>query len=198
MNQNFLSLLDKRLPNSTVSQALEVPLGGTCVSRKDALYTAVGASVAVCLIDTETAWCSLRQVMLPALSRGHRQDAMMQADAALEDAVTQLFASASIDAGAVAARRVKAKLFGGSDLKATGISYSDGEQSTSFVRSWLSTRHIAVAAESLGGRCRREIVLLPGNGIVYCRRLVLDDAFLDAERNGLAAEKKDESRIELF
>jgi chemotaxis protein CheD len=95
-------------------------------------------------------------------------------------------------------RRVQAKLFGGSDLKATGISYSDGEQSTSFVRSWLSTRHLPVTAESLGGQCRREIVLLPGNGIVYCRRLALDDAFLDAERNGLAADKKDESRIELF
>ena len=83
MNQNFLSLLDKKLPNGAVSHALEVPLGGTCVSRKDALYTVVGASVAVCLIDTETAWCSLRQVMLPSLARGHRQDAMLQADAAL-------------------------------------------------------------------------------------------------------------------
>jgi chemotaxis receptor (MCP) glutamine deamidase CheD len=132
MNQNFLSLLDKKLPNGTVSHALEVPLGGTCVSRKEALYTVVGASVAVCLIDTETAWCSLRQVMLPSLARGHRQDAMMQADAALEDAVTRLLASAGIDTDKLAARRIKAKLFGGSDLKATGISYSDGEQSTSF------------------------------------------------------------------
>jgi chemotaxis protein CheD len=198
MNQNFLSLLDKKLPNGTVSHALEVPLGGTCVSRKDALYTVVGASVAVCLIDTETAWCSLRQVMLPSLARGHRQDAMLQADAALEDALTRLYESAGIDAEKFSGKRIKAKLFGGSDLKATGISYSDGEQSTSFVRSWLSTRHIAVAAESLGGRCRREIVLLPGNGVVYCRKLELDDAFLDSERNGLTPDRKDESRIELF
>lgn len=198
MNQNFLSLVNKKLPNSAVSQALEVPLGGTSISRKEALYTVVGASVAVCLIDTETAWCSLRQVMLPSLARGHRQDAMLQADAALEDAVTQLFASAGIDSGKLSARRVKAKLFGGSDLKATGISYSDGDQSTSFVRSWLATRHIPVAAENLGGHCRREIVLLPGNGVVYCRKLELDDAFLDAERSGLAPERKDESRIELF
>ena len=198
MNQSFLSLVNKRLPNDAVKQAMEVPLGGTSVSRKEALFTTVGASVAVCLIDTQTPWCSLRQVMLPSLTRGHRQDAMLQADAALEDAVTQLFANAGIEAAVANNRRVQAKLFGGSDLKATGISYSDGAQSTSFVRSWLSTRHIPVTAESLGGHCRREIVLLPGNGIVYCRRLALDDAFLDAERNGLAAERKDESRIELF
>lgn len=198
MNQNFLSLVNKRLPDDTVSKAIEVPLGGTCVSRKEALYCVVGASVAVCLVDTESAWCSLRQVMLPSLARGHRQDAMMQADAAIEDAVTQLFAHAGIDAGPHATRRVKAKLFGGSDLKATGISYSDGEQSTSFVRSWLSTRHIAVTAESLGGHQRREIVLLPGNGVVYCRKLEMNDGFLDAERSGLLADRKDESRIELF
>lgn len=198
MNPSFLSLVGKKLPDKAVSQAIEVPLGGTCVSRKEALYTVVGASVAVCLIDAETAWCSLRQVMLPSLARGHRQDAMLQADAALEDAVTRLFANAGIDAAAAIGKRVRAKLFGGSDLKATGISYSDGEQSTSFVRSWLSTRHIPVAGESLGGHSRREIVLLPGNGVVYCRKLPLDDVFLDAERSGLAPERRDESRIELF
>lgn len=198
MPQHFLSLVNKKLPENTVSQAIEVPLGSTWVSRKEAMYTVVGASVAVCLIDAETAWCSLRQVMLPSLARGHRQDAMLQADAALEDAVTQLFASAGIDAGKVSGKRVSAKLFGGSDLKATGISYSDGEQSTGFVRSWLTTRHIPVVAESLGGHSRREIVLLPGNGVVYCRKLALDDVFLDAERSGLAPERRDESRIELF
>jgi chemotaxis protein CheD len=123
---------------------------------------------------------------------------MLQADAALEDVFTKLCSEAEVDAIAISGKRVRAKIFGGADLKTSGASYSDGQQSVAFVRSWLNTRKIPVAAESLGGTRRREIVLLPSKGVVYCRSLALDDDFLIEERSLLTAGNAVANKVELF
>ena len=194
----LISLLAKELPKKALSHATEVSLGTTAVSQNKPLHTYVGASVAVCLFDTKTSSCALRQVMLPSLANGHRLDATLQADAALEDVFTQLCPAGNFSASEALQKRIQAKIFGGADLKATGLCYSDGEKSVTFVRSWLNRRRIPVVAESLGGKQRREIVLLPDKGVVYCRTLALDDDFLNEERSRLSVEKEVANKIELF
>ncbi len=199
MNRSSLiAILAKELPKQALSHAIEVSLGATAISQNDPLHTSVGASVAVCLIDTKKLSCGLRQVMLPSLARGHRHDAMLQADAALEDVFTQLCPVGKLSSTDIEQKRIHAKIFGGADLKASGLSFSDGVQSVNFVRSWLKARRIPIVAESIGGIRRREIVLLPHNGIVYCRTQVLDDDFLNAERSQLSAVKEEQNKIELF
>jgi chemotaxis receptor (MCP) glutamine deamidase CheD len=123
---------------------------------------------------------------------------MLQADAALEDVFTKLCTEAEIDATEIGGKRVRAKIFGGADLKTSGDSYSAGQQSIAFVRSWLNTRRISIAAENLGGTRRREIVLLPSRGVVYCRSLALDDDFLIEEKSLLTAESAVTNKVELF
>jgi chemotaxis protein CheD len=191
-------LLAAKLPQGALASAEEVPLGQTSLSRDTPLHTVVGASIAVCLIDAVSAWCGLRQVMLPSLALGHRHDSMLQADAALEDIFNRLCAAANTNPSDAAHKRMRAKIFGGADLGASGLCFSDGAQSIGFVQSWLSSRHIAVAAESLGGKQRREIVLLPNRGSVYCRALPLDNAFLSEERSLLTASHQETSKVELF
>jgi hypothetical protein len=93
---------------------------------------------------------------------------------------------------------VKAKLFGGSDPQGDRhflFRRRTGHQFRSLLAIHAPHRR---DGRKPGGHQRREIVLLPGNGVVYCRKLELDDGFLDAERSGLLADRKDESRIELF
>lgn len=192
------SLTGLALRDKSLAQAREVPLGQTDLSQDTPLHTFVGASVAVCLIDLKTAWCALRQVLLPSTARGHRQDAMLIADAALEDIFTRFCAMAVIDSGDTGRKRIQAKLFGGADLKSSELSYSDGVQSNNFVRSWLNARRVSIVADSLGGLRRRELVLSPGKGIVYCRTLPIDDNFLTDERAKLSAAGKSANEIELF
>lgn len=199
MNPSLLSLIGPQVSRALLDQAVEVPLGTTRVSSTEPLFTTVGASVAVCLLDTAGSASALRQVMLPPVARGHRQDAMMSADAAMEDVLTNFLACAGLEPGSPPGGRVCAKLFGGATLPANSFSYSDGQQTAAFVHSWLSTRRIPVAAESLGGNARRELVLLPERGVVYCRRLPLDEAFLAEERDGLSTDNHTTAnKIELF
>ena len=67
-----------------LTQATEVALGTTGISKSKPLHTLVGASVAVCLFDTRLYSCAVRLVMLPTLAQSNRQDASLQADAALD------------------------------------------------------------------------------------------------------------------
>ena len=195
---SLISLLAKELPKKALTHATEVSLGTTAISQKAPLHTFVGASVAVCLIDTKYSSCGLRQVMLPSLAHGHRHDAMMKADAALEDVFTQLCPAGEFSATDAEQKRIQAKIFGGADLNASGLCFSDGVQSVNFVRSWLKTRRIPIVAENIGGMQRREIVILPTKGIVYCRTLELDEDFLNEERSRLSEEKQVLNKIELF
>jgi chemotaxis protein CheD len=191
-------MIDIELPEKSLSLATEVSLGTTIVSKTSPLHTCVGASIAVCLFDTKTLTCGLRQVMLPTLTHGHRHDATLNADAALEDVFTQLCPAGEFSSFDANQKRILAKIFGGADLNATGLSYSDGVQSAKFVRSWLQGRRVPVVAESIGGNKLREIILLPKNGVVYCRTLFLEDNFLNEERSQLFAEKVEPNKIELF
>lgn len=198
MNRSIRPFADQALPSATLANAREVPLGQSDVSQDIPLHTFVGASVTVCLFDRQTSWCGLRQVMFPSEAHGHRQDSMLMADAALEDIFTRMCAAAGINTSDTGQRRIQAKIFGGADMKATGLSFSDGALTSSFVRSWLNTRQISIAAECLGGVLRREIVLLPGRGVVYCRSLQIDSDFLCEERSMLSNAGKPANRIELF
>ncbi len=200
MTRNSLvSQLDQQLPQQARERAREVDLGTTAVSKEDPLYTSVGASVAVCLIDRKTAWCGLRQVMMPSFSPGQdRRDALLRADASLEDLFNQLCAVVKLNPADVGKGYFQAKLFGGSHSNAKGLHYSNGGTSVTFARTWLKNRHIAIVAESLGGLHRREIVLLPKKGVVYCRMLILEEDFISEEMARLSGESQDANKIELF
>ena len=195
-NQNLPA---HHLPPHLFEQSREVVLGMPDISDQQPLRTIVGASVAVCLIVEGAHWCAVRQILLPSLAHGHRHDAMLQADAYLEDLFNQLRIAANIQGDGLAYRKIKAKIFGGADFGAGGLCFSDGAQSLAFVRSWLHTRNVQILAESVGGTSRRELILQPSKGVVYCRQTVLDSQFLGQERELLAHQHEvSASHVELF
>jgi chemotaxis receptor (MCP) glutamine deamidase CheD len=94
--------------------------------------------------------------------------------------------------------QLKAKLFGGADIKRDGASVSDGKQSVAFSRNWLRTRNIPILNESVGGAKRREVILLSGSGTVYCKQVSMNSEFLERERNALLPVSTPLNHVELF
>lgn len=178
---------------SALAMARFAPLGVSSLSCDDPLRTVTGASVTVCLFDSISLWSGLRQVLMPATDHHGRQDAMLRADAALEDLFCSLCGAAGINQGDRSERaRIKAKIFGGAEVT------PDGLLSVAFSRSWLGTRQVPVAAESVGGSCQRELIVVPERSSVYCRSLSFDEAFLSEELAALTASAPPANKIELF
>jgi chemotaxis protein CheD len=198
MSETFLDVglltLRARL-GPDIDSVIEVGLGGMEVSGDSPLYTVIGASLAVCLIDTASGLVGLCHVMLPAQFGHHRDDAMLQADSVLE-VLNNRVVKTSQTLGHIP--QIRAKLFGGADIKKDQFSFSDGQQSTLFSRHWLRTRSIPIQAESTGDTRRREIVLMPKTGKVFCKLVSMTSDFLDLERNGLLTTSQPLNKVELF
>lgn len=188
-----LLTLRSRLPE-LAADVLEVPLGGSEVTCTQPLYTVVGASVAVCLLDAGNGYVGLCQVILPSQFGHHRDDAMLQADSALEAINNRISDAVRANGGTP---RLQAKLFGGADIRRDEFSFSDGKQTAIFTRNWLRTRHIPIVSESLGGTKRREIILLPTEQ-VYCKQISLSSEFLDRELDTLLKAETPLNKVELF
>jgi chemotaxis receptor (MCP) glutamine deamidase CheD len=189
----WLTLLGRLPPE--VGSVHEVSLGGIEVSSSHPLYSVIGASIAACLIDMPSGLVGLCHVMLPAKFGQHRDDAMLKADCALE-ALNNRMLEAIQAAGT--RPHIRAKLFGGAELKKEGFSFSDGQQSSIFSRNWLRTRSIPILSESIGGQRRRELVLLPGTGTVFCKQVSMSSEFLAQERDGLLSTSAPLNKVELF
>lgn len=188
-------------PDEAWASARPLLYGELALATDTPLSTIVGASIAVCLVNSIQQRIGLRQIMLPSLARGHRHDAMLAADALLEELFNQVNAPVShSDHGETdgVSNEIRAKLFGGADLGANELCFSDGAQSLTFVRTWLNARHIPVVAESVGGPYRREIVAIPPSGAVYCRQLPVDEEFLNEERSKMVGSRGVTHKAELF
>jgi chemotaxis protein CheD len=192
-DMGFLTLRG-RMP-ADFAEFAEVPLGVEIVSDKQPLYCVVGASVAVCLIDVGSQNAGVCQVMLPAKFEHQRDDAMLKADSQLETLSNKLF-----EAVRAVGREPKllAKIFGGAEIGKSTLSFSDGKQSTLFVCSWLQTKKIQIISKSIGGLKRREIVLVPQTGQVFCKQVSMSSEFLCQEREELLSLTGPRNKVELF
>lgn len=190
----FLTLRG-RLPPEIV-EIKEVARGDVDVSAQVALYSVVGASVAVCLMDANSGWVGMCHVMLPAQFGRRRDDAMLKADSILETLNNSLCEAIRSSGNQPA---IKSKIFGAVESPDQNeLGFSDGKQSLIFSRTWLRTRNIPILAEAVGGNKRREIVLVPGSGRVFCKQVSLSSDFLDKEREGLLVEAPPLNKVELF
>ena len=189
----FLTLRS-RLP-SDVSTIREVSLGEVELTSDTGLYTVIGASVVVCLFDVGSGWAGMCHVMLPAQFGHHRDDAMLKADSTLETLNNRLRDAVEAN-GHVAV--IKSKIFGGAEPPQVGLSFSDGRQSVIFTRTWLRSRNVPILAEWVGGEQRREVVLVPSGGQVFCKRVSMTSDFIELERSGLLTETAPLNKIELF
>jgi chemotaxis receptor (MCP) glutamine deamidase CheD len=177
-------------PTAAIAAAIHVPLDEAVYSDTDPLFASLGTSVAVCLIDRNYGALCIRVIILPSMAHGHRQDAMLAADAAME----QLYNTMLSRVGS--AEGLAAKIFGGA--QGTADSPLDGGNNTAFVRNWLNLRKIPIIADDTGGPCPREIVALPADGRVYRRRAIRAQTRFPSEIEVFERTTPKESRVELF
>lgn len=177
-------------PTAAMAAAIHVPLDEPVYSESHPLFAVLGTSVAVCLMDMEYGALCIRVIILPSMAHGHRQDAMLAADAAME----QLYNTMLDRIGSV--EGLTAKIFGGA--QGTSSSPLDGGNNTAFVRNWLNARKIPIVADDTGGPSPREIVALPADGRVYRRRATRAQNIFSSEVEVFQRCGATTTRVELF
>lgn len=184
----FLSLLARLDIEATSFH--ELMAGAVEVTDCEPIHGVVGASVAVCLFDTHKHMAGACCLMLPSEFKHHRDELMLKADSVLDSLRNRMVSMGCTD--------VVAKIFGGADIGGSQSSFSDGKQTTMFVRGWLRNHSIPIANESIGGTKRREIVVVPESHKVFCKQISMSSEFLKREKLDLLSEPAPLNKIELF
>jgi chemotaxis protein CheD len=124
------------------------------------------------------------------------------------DACMEALLNAMLMRGA-AKHRMKAKAFGGGSVIDANLpaALSVGKRNAEFAREWLDRENIPLLASDFLGPWSRKVLLVPGNGDAYCKRVTssqLNGEALRREEQAYAASLQQkpnvatEKKIELF
>ncbi|HPH03003.1 MAG TPA: chemotaxis protein CheD [Spirochaetota bacterium] len=143
-----------------------------------AVYTLLGSCVAVCLFDPASRIGGMNHILLPGKPDFvHYDDSTRYGINAMDVLVARLIA--------LGANRLqlKAKAFGGGHVLATvSRGRGTGQQNIDFVRTWLTTEHIPIISEDLGGYDTRRIWFHTDTGEVFLKRSHMAQAAAMAEQ----------------
>ncbi len=143
--------------------------GEWAIERARPISTLLGSCVAVCLIDTGLSMAGMNHFMLPQMKKGAHadEDILLAGDACMEALL-----NAMLSQGA-AKHRIKAKAFGGGTVIDANLptSLSIGKRNSDFTREWLDRENIPLTASDFLGPWSRKVLLVPGNGDAYCKRV---------------------------
>ena len=143
--------------------------GEWAIERHRPISTLLGSCVAVCLYDSGVPIAGMNHFMLPQMSKGKHadEDTLLAGDACMEALL-----NAMLKQGA-ARHRIRAKAFGGGTVIDTNLpnSLSIGMKNADFTRDWLNREGIPLIASDFLGPWSRKILLVPGNGDAYCKRV---------------------------
>lgn len=131
-----------------------------------ALVTVLGSCVSACLRDPDVGVGGMNHFMLP----GSETDSLAGASARYGNYAMELLVNDLLKRGAKR-NRLEAKVFGGGQVLAGFTSNHVGARNIVFVREYLETEHIFVAAEDLGDVHARKLCYLPHSGQAFVRRL---------------------------
>lgn len=174
------------------------------VTRHDeAISTVLGSCISACICDRRLGCGGMNHFMLPEDSSGGGSDRWMDpatglatryGSHAMECLINELFK--------LGARRehLEIKLFGGGRILASMTDV--GARNADFVRHYLKSEGLNVAAEDLGDIYPRRIIYFPDTGKVRVRRLQALQATAIAERErryqGDLARQSGGGDVELF
>jgi chemotaxis protein CheD len=143
--------------------------GEWVVDNNRPISTLLGSCVAVCLIDNALHVAGMNHFMLPQMTAGAHanDDVLLAGDACMEALLNSMLARGA------AKHRIFAKAFGGGSVIDSTLpsSLSIGKRNADFTREWLGRENIPLIASDFLGPWSRKVLLVPGNGDVYCRRV---------------------------
>jgi len=144
--------------------------GEWAVENERPISTLLGSCVAVCLYDVAAQVAGMNHFMLPSMK--HRpatsKNVLLAGDACMAALLDALLARGATRFG------LQAKAFGGGsviEMNRPGHS-SIGQVNADFAREWLGREQIPLLASDFLGPWARKVLLLPNDGVVYCKRQV--------------------------
>jgi chemotaxis receptor (MCP) glutamine deamidase CheD len=149
-------------------------LGGVHASEEPILIkTLVGSCIAVCVYDPVTQVGGMNHFMLP---RGGENSPASEATRFGVHAMDCLIAAVMKAGGD--RRRIVAKVFGGAHVLATPESVRGvPQQNVAFIRNFLESERIPLAANDLGRYHPREVHFFTGTGQAFVRPVTNERAF---------------------
>ena len=178
--------------------ALNINPGGWAVDFERPIATLLGSCVAVCLFDPKLRLGGMNHFLLPsrAASSNADTDVVLAGDFAMEVLVNAMLARGA------SKNRMVAKAFGGGNI-VHSISMDIGMRNASFAKEWLAQEGISLQASDFSGPWSRKVIMVPGTGDAFCRRMPVSRpdalAITQAEQDyARTLAKPKEKRIELF
>lgn len=143
--------------------------GEWAVETDRPISTLLGSCVAVCLYDAALKIAGMNHFMLPQMKKGAHadEDVLLAGDACMEALLNSM-----LQRGA-AKHRIRAKAFGGGaviDTTAPGA-LAVGKRNADFAHEWLDRERIPLVASDFLGPWSRKVLLVPGTGDAYCKRV---------------------------
>lgn len=150
------------------SEAVKVLPGEYFVTSTNVLMvTVLGSCVSACIRDREKGIGGMNHFMLADSGEG----GAMSASARYGTYAMEILINHLLKVGA-RKERLEAKVFGGGRVMATLTSSQVGERNARFVKEFLKTEGIAVAAEDLLDIHPRKVYFFPHNGRVLVKKLM--------------------------
>ena len=138
--------------------------GDICVTASaEGVTTVLGSCVSACLRDTRTGIGGMNHFMLPPESDGGA-DRVGPGSDAMADLVNAVLAHGCGDRS-----RLELKLVGGAGV--TTAAQAVARRAVEFVRTFVASAQLAIAAEDVGGPLGREVIYWPGTGQLRIRKL---------------------------
>jgi chemotaxis protein CheD len=158
------------------------------------LVTVLGSCVAACIRDQAAGIGGMNHFMLPDDGVDGPQtaasDSMRYGAYAMEVLVNELIKMGG------RRERFEAKVFGGAAVLAGMTTMNIGDRNAAFVRRYLATEGIRIAAEDLQGKHPRKVAFLPRTGRVMVKKLRLAQDPDVAAREQALAQQSPEARAE--
>ena len=144
--------------------------GEWAVENERPISTLLGSCVAVCLYDVVARVAGMNHFMLPSMktSTSRAKNVLLAGDDCMAALLNVLLARGA------AKFRLQAKAFGGGSViemnRPGGASI--GQVNADFAREWLEREQIPLQASDFLGPWARKVLLLPSDGVVFCKRQV--------------------------
>lgn len=148
--------------------------------REMMIVTVLGSCVSTCLRDADAKVGGMNHFMLP--ERGGDPKSPLSLSARYGAFAMEVLINQVLNLGA-RRERLEAKVFGGAHVLA-GLS-DVGQRNAEFVREYLRSERIKLAAEDLGSNYARKVYFFPDTGRVLVKQLrtLHNDTILNRERD---------------
>jgi chemotaxis receptor (MCP) glutamine deamidase CheD len=159
-----------------------IHIGGVYASRDGAVVkTLLGSCIAACVWDLEAGVGGMNHFMLPAPTHGDGGGLLSRFGVHAMELLIGQVQKLGGDR-----RRLQAKVFGGGHvLQLADTAASIPAQNIRFIKGFMTSERIPLAAEDLGGTLARQVMFHTDNGKAFVRRLPGTSLF----RTGAAAER---------